>query len=141
MKIQIRRGVFETNSSSEHVFTHGETFNNLEVSEDGYVHVKLQVFNRDCVYHKDSASKLAYILLVAADFVGDDFWYYRYENIGFYKVYKHFKKSIEFERIEAVVKDFMNCKGIIIDESEGFIDHMSFSAQYYNTIFEWLDEV
>ena len=131
---QIRRNVFETNSSSTHSFSLCTgTYNDLSVDYDGYVHTKLGEFGWEIEDYFDSTSKLAYILLVAAYFSGHSFWYF---DNSWEDEWESFKETSEFKDIEDVVKSHMSCEGIIIDEkSEGYIDHQSLE---YNSFEDWL---
>jgi hypothetical protein len=133
VKRQIRRNVFETNSSSTHSFSHGGAFNNIIVEDDGFVHTNLGEFGWEIRNYYDSEAKLAYILLVAASFTDHSFWYF--EN-GFNEELKSFKCTDLYKDIEDVVKDHMNCDGIEINKnSEGYIDHQSLEYDSFN---EWL---
>lgn len=137
MKRQIRRGVFETNSSSTHSFTHGNTYNNIVVNdEDNCVHTDLGEFGWEIETYYDSATKLAYILLAAASFTGHSFWYFG--DTGFDEMLESFKETEEYKRIEEAVRNYMNCDGIVVDEdSEGYIDHQSLE---YDSFDNWLDD-
>ena len=137
MKRQIRRSVFETNSSSTHSFTYGNTHNSLVVNnEDNCVHTDLGEFGWEVETYCDSATKLAYILLAAANFTSHSFWYFG--DTGFDEMLESFKETEEYKRIEEAVKSYMNCDGIVIDEnSEGYIDHQSLE---YNSFDSWLDD-
>ena len=137
MKRQIRRSCFETNSSSMHSFTYGNTHNNLVVNdEDNCVHTDLGEFGWEIETYYDSASKLAYILLAAASFTSHSFWYFG--DTSFDEMLESFKETEEYKRIEDAVKSYMNCNGIVIDEnSEGYIDHQSLE---YDTFDNWLDD-
>jgi hypothetical protein len=132
---QIRRNVFETNSSSTHSFSHcGGTYNDLSVDYDGYVHTQLGEFGWEIEDYFDSASKLAYILLVAAYFSDHSFWYF---DQSWEDEWESFKETDEFKDIEDTVKSRMNCEGIIIDEKcEGYIDHQS--LEDYHSLADWL---
>lgn len=137
MKRQIRRGVFETNSSSCHSFSYsGVGYNNLIVDEtDNCVHTSLDEFGWEVRTYYNSATKLDYILLVAAHFTGHDFWCNR-EN--FEEEMTSFRETEEFMRIEETVKNVMHCNGIIIEEyADGYIDHQSLE---YHSFSEWLDD-
>ena len=137
MKRQIRRSVFETNSSSMHSFTYGNTYNNLVINdEDNCVHTDLGEFGWEIETYYDSASKLAYILLAAASVTSHSFWYFG--DASFDEMLESFKETEEYKRIEDAVKSYMNCNGIVIDEkSEGYIDHQSLE---YDTFDNWLDD-
>lgn len=134
MKRQIRKGVFETNSSSTHSFTVGNTFNNLLVNDyDNCVHTELGEFGWEIEDYFDSASKLAYILLVAGYF--NDFYFDCYSNSLNENIEKLYNTE-EFRRIEDAVKNHIDCEGIVInDDSHGYIDHQSIE---YESFGDWL---
>lgn len=133
MKKIIRQRVFESNSSSTHSFTYGSTFNDLIVADDNFVHTKLGEFGWEIEDYYDSSTKLAYILLVATDFTNHSFWY----TDDIQTEFESFKETDLFKEIEAVVKECMDCDGIVFDDdSEGYIDHQSLG---YNTFEDWLE--
>lgn len=134
---QIRRNVFETNSSSTHSFSLCKgTYNDLSVDYDGYVHTQLGEFGWEIEDYFDSTSKLAYILLVAAHFSDHSFYYFRQDS-SWEEEWELFKETDEFKDIEDAVKSHMNCAGIIVDEgSEGYIDHQS--LENYYSLTDWL---
>lgn len=135
MNRKIRRSVFETNSSSTHSFTYGNTNNNLVANdEDGCVHTDLGEFGWEVETYYDSATKLAYILLAAANFTGHSFWYFG--DKGFDNMLESFKETEEYKRIEDAVRSHMECAGIVIDDkSEGYIDHQSLEQGSFDS---WL---
>ena len=133
MKKIIRKNVFESNSSSTHSFTYGSTFNDLTVEDDNFVHTTLGEFGWEIADYYDSSTKLAYILLVAAEFTNHNFWYTHNIQAEF----ESFKDTDLFKDIELAVKQYVDCDGIIIDDdSEGYIDHQSLG---YNTFADWLE--
>lgn len=135
MKRQIRRSCFETNSSSTHSFTYGNTHNDLVVQDDGYVHTSLGEYGWQIEDYPNSIDKLAYILLVAASLNCVSFWYG--DDTHEEKMEK-LRETEEFQRIEEAVKCKMNCEGIVIDEyAEGYIDHQSL---WHGSFGEWLDD-
>lgn len=137
MKRKVRRNVFETNSSSCHSFTYGKTFNNIYVNDvDNCVHTELGEFGLEVDVHRESATKLAYILLAAASFTGHSFWYFG--DRDFDEMVGSFKETEEYKRIEEAVRTYTNCSGIVIENgSEGYIDHQSL---YCDSFDDWLDE-
>lgn len=66
---QIRRGVFETNSSSTHSVTvdhsKGLSPNYLYVSDDGYVHAEFGEFGWEVWDYTDQETRLSYLLTMA----------------------------------------------------------------------------
>ena len=136
MNRKIRYGVFETNSSSCHSFSYGKTFNNIYVSDvDNCVHTELGEFGWEIDVHRESATKLAYILLAAASFTGHSFWYFGDKD--FNEMVESFKETEEYKRIEDAVKVYTNCAGIVIENGiEGYIDHQSLG---HNSFDDWLN--
>lgn len=136
MNRQIRRSVFETNSSSTHSFTYGNTYNDLVVDDfDNCVHTSLNEFGWEVETYYDSTTKLDYILLAAANFTDHSFWWH---DGSFEEEFESFKKTKEYQMIEEAVKNVMNCDGIVIeDRAEGYIDHQSLE---YSSFDEWLDD-
>lgn len=136
MNRKVRRSVFETNSSSTHSFTYGGAYNNLVVDDfDNCVHTSLDEFGWEIRTYYDSAKKLDYILLAAANFTDHDFWY-NSENLE--EEIASFRETEEFQRIEEAVKNVMNCDGIYIEDyANGYIDHQSLG---YSSFDEWLDD-
>ena len=135
MKRIIRNAVFESNSSSTHSFTYGSTYNDLIVDEyDNCVHTNIGEFGWEVVDYCNSKAKLDYIILVAAHFCNSDFWYCDDVN----EEIKYLKESEHYKKIEEVVKDVMNCDGIVIeDNANGYIDHQSLG---YNSFEDWLED-
>ena len=136
MKVQVRNGCFETNSSSTHSFSIGNTYNDLTVSKDGYIHTNLGEFGWEIEDYPESSVKLAYILLVIAYLYKCDFWWI---SANFNGNYEKLKETEEYQEVENLIKERLNCEGIIIDsDSEGYIDHQS--IEDYRTFDEWLND-
>lgn len=134
MRRQIRRNIFETNSSSTHSFTYGNTYNDLVVEEDGYVHTPLGEYGWQVQNYANAEDKLAYIILVAAAFNGVSFWYGR---DSFDEKMEKLRDCEEYQNIENAVMRHMDCNGIEIEEyAEGYIDHQSIE---YSSFDSWLD--
>jgi hypothetical protein len=132
--VQIRSGVFETNSSSTHslvVRGKGRPLSDffLHLEDDGYVHASFGEFGwgYDVLYGQDE--KLSYLCTMAACADSN-----MASNDDFYK-------NPEFQAINDVIKEKCGCKGLIIDtpitryvsedgktswpEFDGYIDHQS----------------
>lgn len=112
MKRQIRRKVFETNSSSMHSLT----VEKLGVTE--YLHVD-EVENKVIVNYgefgwgydeyTDPETKLSYLITMLAQYSCDDIY-----------------DTDEFKEINDIVAQRCECDGILIDESySGYVDHQS----------------
>lgn len=114
MKKQIRRSVFETNSSSMHSLTfsnEGLEPSYLQVNEDGEIHIELGEFGTEYRIYKDQYNKLSYLLTCLYCLAG-----YNIEEI--YQKY-------EFSVIEKAVCDYTGAKALRIDDSDGRIEHQS----------------
>ena len=136
MKVQIRNGCFETNSSSTHSFSIGNTVDDLRVSKDGYVHTNLGEFGWEIVNYPLASSKLDYIILVIAYLNDCDFWW---SSANFNGNYEKLKETEEYQEVENLIKERLNCEGIIIDDdSKGYIDHQSIEC--YSSFDEWLND-
>ena len=131
---QIRRGVFETNSSSTHSLTVrgkdsalSESY--LFVKDDGYVHASFGEFGWGYDKLFSQEEKLSYLCTMVACTDSK-----MASNDDFYK-------NPEFQAISDMVKEKCNCKGLLIDseitryvskdeksswpEFDGHIDHES----------------
>lgn len=61
---KIRKKTFETNSSSVHTITlNGSCENDLEVNEDGYVHLQVRGYGREGAVYENAEDKLMYAIL------------------------------------------------------------------------------
>lgn len=62
----IRKNVFETNSSSVHSVTlDGNNVNDLVVEKDGFIHISLPYYGKNKDSFNNSYDKLCYVILVA----------------------------------------------------------------------------
>lgn len=148
---QIRRSVFETNSSSMHSVSISNKRNYLYdedcllVDVDDYVHVRFGEFGWEIESYNDAYSKLQYIVTMLVETEGrrvmssDDL----FETDG-------------FKLINDAVADYCHCKGIWIDswmkmelyewdgrkelylEHDGYIDHQS--HEDYSCVKDFLDD-
>ena len=109
MKRQIRRNVFETNSSSVHSLTlrkYGKyDENKLTITDDNYIEVKLGTFGKDKNEHiyKGQNQKLSYLVT---------FLYYTCEckDDDIRNIYEDY----DFEKIESTICKYTKTKGIRI---------------------------
>ena len=138
--IQIRRNVFETNSSSTHSVTwrfDGLTDPKLlELDEEGFLRVFMEGYCSAC-YYDDLRYKLGYLMQLCG-----------YTNDIYLNAYgEELKENLEllydcddFKDLEAVIIDYIgyHCKGIRFNEdsSYGYID----DGHDYDSINEFLDE-
>lgn len=137
---QIRRGVFETNSSSTHSVTvdhsKGLSPNYLYVSEDGYIHVEFGEFGWEIWDYTDQESRLSYLLTMARYLNGCNEAYWGDETNE--ADIENFIETHDFERINEVVAECAGCKGLWLEPSDGYIDHQS--REDYSTLDDFLRE-
>lgn len=114
MKKQIRKEVFESNSSSVHTLTiaqSGREPSKFIPDKEGYIHVDYGSFGKDYQIYSSQYDKLSYLITLCSYCVG------RYGDI---------MDSYQFKQIEEAVVNYTDCNGIIIDEvEEPYIDHQS----------------
>lgn len=127
MKITIREGVWETNSSSVHsisISNKGMRKCKLKPKKDGYIHVKVRYWGTDLEYFPNQKDKLSYLLTCVAYLTGCGNGWADYSN--FYEDYR-------FKYIEEAVRHYYeettgkyDCLGIKVDNLEkAEIDHQS----------------
>lgn len=147
---QIRRSVFETNSSSMHsvaIKCKGHMYDEscLLVDVDDYVHVRFGEFGWEIESYIDAYSKLQYIVTMLVETEG--------RNIT--SVEDLFETD-GFKLINNAIADYCHCNGIWIDEEmkmkfyewdgrkhwyldhEGYIDHQS--HEDYRSVQDFLDD-
>lgn len=146
---QIRRGVFETNSSSSHsvsINSRGELKKSYLIvdSYDNKVHVPLGEFGWEIETYDSQLDKLSYLCTMAVE---------TYQ--GFPSV-EDFFESNNFKIINEAIANYCNCDGIHIDtklkvdsytydkkttyylEHDGYIDHQS--CEDYGSLQDFLDD-
>jgi hypothetical protein len=119
----IRRGVFETNSSSTHSITIGSDTDLLGFSPntpDNGIEIRPDYFGWNHEIYRSVESRLSYILIYIRDWSGD----------------KHEKFT---QVLTNVVNDHTGAvyiKLIEDEEEDGYIDHQSVEYQNYHYLFE-----
>lgn len=113
MKQQIRKQLFETNSSSVHslvVDPGGMEKSKLKQDENGYIHVKYGEFGKEFEIYNTQEDKLSYIISLM--------WYLagRGDSICYFSMFKY---------LEDAIKDYTGASGLIIEKGEPAIDHQS----------------
>ena len=127
--INIRRNVFETNSSSSHSITIPFPLEledcNLIVNDEGYIEVALHEF---CHTPFDSQmARLAWLvqLIINSDLGHNNFWCVpglEEWNKRAWELYE----TEDFKELSAAIAEYANCKGIVLYfGTEGYIDHES----------------
>ena len=145
-----RSNVFETNSSSVHTLTIGNSINDLVVDKDGYVHVQLGYYGKDVNSYNNAYDKLCYALLVVCysrriylPYYFDNNYEFTEEDLEDWKsCLDELTETYEYKDIEECVKTELNrqnriCYGIKIHPSECGIDHQS---QDYDSLEDFLSE-
>lgn len=131
---QIRRNVFETNSSSTHSITirHDELEQNyMKIHDDGYIHTQLREFGWEIEDYESQEDRLSYLLTMLAEKNGLSTWLRTCET-------DELMNTQDFKRISKEIGEYADCSGVIVDPSEGYIDHQS--HEDYQTFQEFLDE-
>ena len=133
---QIRRCVFETNSSSTHSVSIKKTNkvdrNEMYVREDGYIHVSLGEFGWEIYDYTDQATKLSY--LVTMVYMTTHTWWNANENLS--DAIQRLMDDAAFKEISNVVAKHAKCNGVIVDlDVDGYIDHQSL----YGSVRSFLD--
>ena len=140
MKKKIRDGVFETNSSSCHAVSFSKhkimNFALPTPNEDGYLHMDFGEFGWEERRYNDPITKLRYALTMIAMVHRGEF----YNAEEFYEL-------DDFKMIDEVVKNKIDCKGIIMEDSafnsdwyeiDGYIDHQS--CEDYSCLQDFLND-
>lgn len=135
--IQIRHGVFETNSSSTHSIT--VSSKNLKppilnILDDGCIHVDLGEFGWEEASYYSQNDRLSYLLTMLYELTGMGISYSKNYELN---VMKLMLESDDFDRISDEVCSYVGVDRIVIDNIYGYIDHQS-STDYYRTIDEFL---
>jgi len=122
MKI-VRRGIFETNSSSSHsVSIATGSLSDLLPVQDGTVRVSCGEFGWGYETHTDSETKLSYL-------VTSLFQKIRADGCTIEKDIKIVKKSNKFLMLQKVIKEWCNAKIEVVSNMDyymfGYIDHQS----------------
>lgn len=149
---QIRRNVFETNSSSSHSvsvsnITDMYSASTLRVDNDNYVHVSFGEFGWERIDYYDPYAKLSYLVTMLIETEGNSC-----------KSVDDLFETDGFKLINDTVANYCKCEGIRINEDDmenatwtrsdgsvetyishnGYIDHQS--CEDYNNVQAFLDD-
>ena len=117
---QIRRGVFETNSSSVHslqISKDGLEPSNLKINKDGYIEVEFGEFGKDYKIYNTQYEKLQYLLSFIAYSRG------LYESPS---DLEDLYETYDFNDVCDTICEYTGAKGIvIIGDTDAYIDHQS----------------
>jgi hypothetical protein len=115
MKRQIRKYIFESNSSSVHTLVYsndGRESSNFKLNKDGKIEVDFGEFGRDYCIYDSQYDKLSYLITCLYYLSG-------YEIDSIYDKW-------EFEKIEEAICSYTGATGIkILGQVEPYIDHQS----------------
>lgn len=121
MKRVIRKGIYETNSSSVHtivISSDGMESSRLPVDKDGYITVKYGEFGKDGIVYSSQEDKLSYLVTQCYYLGGWDYDVNRNNNY-------------HFEHVEDAIIDYTGAKGIKIIGGVPEIDHQTVSQMDY----------
>lgn len=109
----IRRNVFETNSSSSHsisIKSNSEELapNYIYIDEDNIMHVDLGEFGWGYEEYTDQHNKLSYVITMLYERYGSDFC-----------------ECNEFEQLREDLINYSGCIDLVIDSYDGYVDHQS----------------
>jgi len=136
---QIRRSVFETNSSSTHSITirhRGLAQNYMPIGTDGYIHTQLGEYGWEIVNYTEQGDKLSYLVTMLAEKNGMETWYRSRKSLQ--ENVKELMTTKDFKRVSQEIGKYAKCNGVIIDTSDGYIDHQS--HEDYRTFQDFLDD-
>lgn len=137
---QIRRNVFETNSSSTHsmVIRHNGLENNkMPIDEDGYIHTQMGEFGWEVVNYTEQSDRLSYLVTMFGVKNGMEGWW-RDNDSSIEEKVDALMENPWFKEFSEEIARHAHCKGLIIDPSDGYIDHQSHDS--YRSVDEFLDD-
>ena len=149
-KRQIRRGVFETNSSSVHSITITKDTidaNVMGFNDDDLIEVDAGEFGWGVERHRDQYTKLSYLVVMALETEGSECETVEqfYETEGFQKINSEIAsycacKGVTVPGLKIEKHPYKNSKGVedFYIEHDGYIDHQS--CENYGSLQEFLDD-
>lgn len=123
MIINVRKNIFETNSSSMHsvsVINTDLAESELRINEDGNIHVELGTFGWGYDEYFDQYTKLSYLATMCFGNV-----YTGISENEFEKRMTDLKENPDWKNIVTSVCMHTGCKDVVIDYSDGYVDHQS----------------
>ena len=138
---QVRNCVFETNSSSTHsisfVAQKNLEENQMPIDDDGYIHAWFDEFGWENCYYYAQSERLSYLLTMAMHL--NDFYIWCGSEKEIQEDIELFMETNDFKLISDEIAQHANCKGIVLNHSEGYIDHQS--REDYGCLDQFLYEV
>lgn len=128
MIINVRKNIFETNSSSMHsvsVISKKLQPNEMVLDEDGILHTELGEFGWGYDEYFNQATKLSYLVTIIAMKI---YGYCINDESGFYELLEGLKDDSEWIDLVNMLKERTGCKDVVVDKSDGYIDHQSFEG-------------
>lgn len=136
---KVRNQVFETNSSSTHSisFTTRDYLeeNKMIIDDDGYIHAEFGEYGWEIESYYDQESKLSYLLTMTAQVNG--MYPDCYNHNEQLEMIDKFMETDDFKEISDAIAEYANCRGVVIDDSCGYIDHQSV---YGDSLNDFLDD-
>lgn len=129
MKINVRKNIFETNSSSMHsvsVISKKLQHNEMVLDKDGILHTELGEFGWGYDEYFDQATKLSYLVTTKAMHLEHESYYL--DEKEFDELLEDLKDDSEWINLVNMLKERTGCKDVVIDKSNGYIDHQSFEG-------------
>ena len=129
---QIRKSVFETNSSSVHALcfdTSGREPSQFKLNKDGNIEIDFGSFGRECEIYNTQYEKLSYLITAAYYVAGMPY--------DLDDVYENW----EFGQIRDAVCDYTGANDIVILNNEDpYIDHQSVPSGSIELINTWMED-
>lgn len=125
---KIRKGVFETNSSSTHSLhisseDKGRLMQTLDMDEEGTVHLYGGEFGWQQDTYHDANSKASYLAIYVQDWTAD------------------FERERMRTDLIDVIKKQTGCADVVFAEDLGYIDHQSVEGHALHYLWEDLEEM
>lgn len=125
--IQLRKGTFETNSSSTHSISYnpnkGLEPSTLKIAEDGYIHTWLEGYGWEWKTYCSQEDRLSYLVTMLSAMQGDSIWCINDAEIK--RCIQELMESAEFQNLSKEISEYTGARGIVVDFSEGYVDHRS----------------
>lgn len=109
------------------------------MDRDGYIHTELGEFGWEVWDYKGQAERLSYLVTMLAVKSDVTLWCYEDDESRTEKdIVEDIMKTHEFEKLSDEIGRHARCSGVIIDPSDGYIDHQS--HEDYRDFQDFLDQ-